>query len=208
FFALSAACGKEQYLVPYLMSSHPGCTMDDAARLAVYLKRTGLDPEQVQDFYPTPGTASTVMYYTGLDPFTGREVYAATDYREKQLQRALLQWRRPENRRLIREAMAYCTPAGVKDLEELLSASPGIHRPPAPENGDPGRSGKTGKTGKTVREKGQDRGGRKDRSERRPQNRPQVRSGPRSAGRTDGKTNGNSTKNVKSPKKPPKKGGK
>ena len=208
FFALSAACGKEQYLVPYLMSSHPGCTMDDAARLAVYLKRTGPDPEQVQDFYPTPGTASTVMYYTGLDPFTGREVYAATDYREKQLQRALLQWRRPENRRLIREAMAYCTPAGVKDLEELLSASPGIHRPPAPENGDPGRSGKTGKTGKTVREKGQDRGGRKDRSERRPQNRPQVRSGPRSAGRTDGKTNGNSTKNIKSPKKPPKRGGK
>ncbi|MBQ3638823.1 MAG: DUF3362 domain-containing protein, partial [Clostridia bacterium] len=208
FFALSAECGKEQYLVPYLMSSHPGCTMDDAARLAVYLKRTGLDPEQVQDFYPTPGTASTVMYYTGLDPFTGREVYAATDYREKQLQRALLQWRRPENRRLIREAKAYCTPAGVKDLEELLSASPGIHRPPAPENGDPGRSGKTGKTGKTVREKGQDRGGRKDRSERRPQNRPQVRSGPRSAGRTDGKTNGNSTKNIKSPKKPPKRGGK
>ncbi len=129
FFALSAECGKEQYLVPYLMSSHPGCTMDDAARLAVYLKRSGLDPEQVQDFYPTPGTASTVMYYTGLDPFTGKEVYVATDYREKQLQRALLQWRRPENRRKIREAMEYCSPAGVRDLEELLSGSPGIHDP-------------------------------------------------------------------------------
>ena len=133
FFALSAECGKEQYLVPYLMSSHPGCTMDDAARLAVYTKRIGLDPEQVQDFYPTPGTASTVMYYTGLDPFTGKEVYTATDYHEKQLQRALLQWRRPENRRKIREAMEYCTPAGVKDLEELLSGSPGIHRPPQKE---------------------------------------------------------------------------
>ncbi|MBR4205385.1 MAG: YgiQ family radical SAM protein [Clostridia bacterium] len=129
FFALSAECGKEQYLVPYLMSSHPGCTMDDAARLAVYLKRSKLSPEQVQDFYPTPGTASTVMYYTGLDPFTAREVYAVTDYREKQLQRALLQWFKPENRRLIREAMAYCTPAGVRDLEELLGGSPGIHDP-------------------------------------------------------------------------------
>ena len=134
FFALSAACGKEQYLVPYLMSSHPGCTMDDAAHLAVYMKRIGLDPEQVQDFYPTPGTASTVMYYTGLDPFTGKEVYTATDYHEKQLQRALLQWKRPENRKKIREAMEYCTEAGRRDLEELLSGSPGIH--------DPGRQGK------------------------------------------------------------------
>jgi uncharacterized radical SAM protein YgiQ len=134
FFALSAACGKEQYLVPYLMSSHPGCTMDDAAHLAVYMKRIGLDPEQVQDFYPTPGTASTVMYYTGLDPFTGKEVYTATDYHEKQLQRALLQWKRPENRKKIREAMDYCTEAGRRDLEELLSGSPGIH--------DPGRQGK------------------------------------------------------------------
>ncbi len=120
FHKLSAQCGKEQYLVPYLMSSHPGSTMDDAARLALYTKKIGLAPEQVQDFYPTPGTASTVMYYTGLDPFTLKPIYTATDYREKQLQRALLQWRRPENRRKIYEAMNYCTEEGIGDLRELL----------------------------------------------------------------------------------------
>ena len=94
--------------------------MDDAARLALYTKKIGLAPEQVQDFYPTPGTASTVMYYTGLDPFTLKPIYTATDYREKQLQRALLQWRRPENRRKIYEAMNYCTEEGIGDLRELL----------------------------------------------------------------------------------------
>ncbi|MBO7404926.1 MAG: YgiQ family radical SAM protein, partial [Clostridia bacterium] len=149
FFRLSAECGKEQYLVPYLMSSHPGCTMDDAAHLAVYMKRIGLDPEQVQDFYPTPGTASTVMYYTGLDPFTGKEVYAVTDYHEKQLQRALLQGKRPENRRKIREAMEFCTEAGRRDLEELLSGSPGIH--------DPGRQGKQKKAAPPKEKSGGDR---------------------------------------------------
>ena len=120
YMALSEECGKKQYIVPYLMSSHPGCTMDDAARLALYTKKIGLAPEQVQDFYPTPGTAATVMYYTGIDPLTGREVYVTTDYHEKQLQRALLQWRRPENRSKIREAMDYCTEAGKRDLRELL----------------------------------------------------------------------------------------
>ncbi len=120
FARLSKECGREQYLVPYLMSSHPGSTMDDAARLALYTKKIGLAPEQVQDFYPTPGTASTVMYYTGLDPFTMKPIYTATDYREKQLQRALLQWRRPENRRKIHEAMEYCTEEGKADLRELL----------------------------------------------------------------------------------------
>ncbi|MBQ4592872.1 MAG: YgiQ family radical SAM protein [Clostridia bacterium] len=120
YMRLSEECGKEQYLVPYLMSSHPGSTMDDAARLALYTKKIGLAPEQVQDYYPTPGTASTVMYYTGLDPFTGKPVYTATDYREKQLQRALLQWRKPQNRPMIFEAMKYCTEAGKADLRELL----------------------------------------------------------------------------------------
>lgn len=120
FFRLSEECGKEQYLVPYLMSSHPGSTMDDAARLALYTKKTKLAPEQVQDFYPTPGTASTVMYYTGIDPFTGRQVFTAVDYHEKQLQRALLQWRKPENRHKIYEAMNYCSEEGKADLRELL----------------------------------------------------------------------------------------
>ncbi len=127
--------GKKQFLVPYLMSSHPGSTMDDAAELALYTKKIGLSPEQVQDYYPTPGTASTVMYYTGIDPFTGKEIYVATDYREKQLQRALLQWRRPENRKMIFEAMKYCTDVGKVMLEELAGQNfAGERRHKAAEN--------------------------------------------------------------------------
>ena len=105
FFDLCRACGKEQYLVPYLMSSHPGSTLNDAIALALYLKRENLSPEQVQDFYPTPGTASTVMFATGIDPFTGKKVYVARDPREKRLQRALLQYGKPENAPLVREAL-------------------------------------------------------------------------------------------------------
>ena len=105
FFDLCRECGKEQYLVPYLMSSHPGSTLHDAIALALYLKRENLSPEQVQDFYPTPGTASTVMFATGIDPFTGQKVYVARDPREKRLQRALLQYGKPENAPLVREAL-------------------------------------------------------------------------------------------------------
>lgn len=125
FFRLSTEAGLEQYLVPYLMSSHPGSTMDDAVELALYTKHIGLAPEQVQDFYPTPGTASTVMFYTGIDPFTGKNIYTPTEYREKQIQRALLQWRRPENRRLISEAEKYCTEKGKIMLKELMDGSKG-----------------------------------------------------------------------------------
>ncbi len=123
FFCLSEEAGLEQYLVPYLMSSHPGSRMDDAVELALYTKRIGLSPEQVQDFYPTPGTASTVMFYTGIDPFTGKRIYTPTDPREKRIQRALLQWRRPENRGLVREAEKYCSEKGKKMLSELLESS-------------------------------------------------------------------------------------
>ena len=105
YFALSKECGKEQYLVPYLMSSHPGSTLADALELALCLKRDHYAPEQVQDFYPTPGTASTVMFYTGINPLDGKPVYVATDYHEKQLQRALLQFNRPQNADLVREAL-------------------------------------------------------------------------------------------------------
>lgn len=108
FYSYTKEIGKEQYLVPYLMSSHPGSSLNDAVELALYLKKNNMNPEQVQDFYPTPGTASTVMYYTGLDPFTMKEVYVARDYREKQMQRALLQFRRPENRKIIAEALEKC----------------------------------------------------------------------------------------------------
>ena len=113
YFDLTHQIGKEQYLVPYLMSSHPGSTLADAVELAVCLKRDGYAPEQVQDFYPTPGTASTVMYYTGINPLTGKTVYVPTDYHEKQLQRALLQYNRPDNAPLVREALHR---AGREDL--------------------------------------------------------------------------------------------
>ena len=113
YFMLCRECGLEQYLVPYLMSSHPGSELGDAVELALYLKDLGLNPEQVQDFYPTPGTASTVMYYTGINPLDMKRVYAPDDYREKLMQRALLQYRRPENRNLVREALIK---AGRKDL--------------------------------------------------------------------------------------------
>ena len=87
------------------MSSHPGSTLKDALELALCLKRDHYAPEQVQDYYPTPGTASTVMFYTGINPLDMKPVYVATDYHEKQLQRALLQYNRPQNAPLVREAL-------------------------------------------------------------------------------------------------------
>lgn len=113
YFSLTKQFGLDQYIVPYLMSSHPGSTLNDAIELSLYLRDQGCNPEQVQDFYPTPGTASTVMYYTGINPLDMKRVYAPDDYREKLMQRALLQYRRPENRNLVREAL---TKAGREDL--------------------------------------------------------------------------------------------
>lgn len=97
--------GMNQYLVPYLMSSHPGSTLDAAINLAEYLRDTGHMPEQVQDFYPTPGTASTCMYYTGIDPFNGDEVYVPKNPHEKAMQRALMQYKLPQNYDLVYEAL-------------------------------------------------------------------------------------------------------
>ena len=104
---------KEQYVVPYLMSSHPGSTLQDAVALAEFLNKKGRQPEQVQDFYPTPGTISTCMYYTGIDPITMKSVYVAKSFHEKAMQRALLQWKRPEKRKLVIEALKE---AGREDL--------------------------------------------------------------------------------------------
>jgi uncharacterized radical SAM protein YgiQ len=102
---LNERYGKKQFLVPYLISSHPGSTLSDAVRLAEYLNKRGVQPEQVQDFYPTPGTLSTCMYYTELDPRTLKPVYVPKSAREKAMQRALLQWKRPEKRQLVLEAL-------------------------------------------------------------------------------------------------------
>ena len=97
--------GKKQFLVPYLMSSHPGSTLKEAIELAEYLRDLGYMPEQVQDFYPTPSTVSTVMYYTGIDPRNGKKVYVCRNPHEKAMQRALIQYRNPNNYDLIREAL-------------------------------------------------------------------------------------------------------
>ncbi len=105
FYELTKSAGKKQYLVPYLMSSHPGSTINDAIKLAQFLKKEGLHPEQVQDFYPTPGTVSTCMFYTGLDPMTMQPVYVPRTPKEKAEQRALLQYYRPENRALVLSAL-------------------------------------------------------------------------------------------------------
>ncbi len=113
FYELTNAIGKQQFLVPYLMSSHPGSTLNDAIELALFLKREKLHPEQVQDFYPTPGTVSTCMFYTGLDPYTMQPVYVPRTPREKAQQRALLQYFRPENRALVLDALRR---AGRTDL--------------------------------------------------------------------------------------------
>ena len=105
--------GLDQYAVPYLISSHPGSTLKDAVALAESIRDMGYMPEQVQDFYPTPSTISTVMYYTGVDPRTMEKVYVPSDPREKAMQRALIQYRKPENYELVREALVR---AGRQDL--------------------------------------------------------------------------------------------
>ena len=97
--------GKEQYAVPYLMSSHPGSTLKSAIQLAEYIRDLGYMPQQVQDFYPTPSTASTCMYYTGVDPATLEKVYVPKDPKEKAMQRALIQYKKPENYELVKKAL-------------------------------------------------------------------------------------------------------
>lgn len=113
FDALNREYGLEQYVVPYLISSHPGSTMKEAVELACAVRDMGYMPEQVQDFYPTPSTMSTCMYYTGVDPRTMKPIYVAHDPHEKAMQRALIQYRKPENYKLVHEALEK---AGRQDL--------------------------------------------------------------------------------------------
>lgn len=113
FYKITKQVGKEQYLVPYLMSSHPGSTLKDAVELALFLKKEHIRPEQVQDFYPTPGTVSTCMFYTGINPYTMEEVYVPTSPKEKAMQRALLQYFNPKNKETVAKALLA---AGRPDL--------------------------------------------------------------------------------------------
>ena len=130
---LNKQMGMRQFVVPYLMSSHPGSTLTEAVALAEYLHAHHLNPEQVSDFYPTPSTISTVMYYTGLDPRTMEPVYVATNPHEKAMQRALIQYRNPKNYELVHEALIK---AG---REDLIGYEPQcLIRPKKSGNGKPG----------------------------------------------------------------------
>ena len=141
FYEITGQAGKKQYLIPYLMSSHPGSTLEDAIALAKFLRRENLHPEQVQDFYPTPGTVSTCMYYTGLNPYTLKPVFVPKTREEKAMQRALLQYYRPENWELVRRALVQ---AGRMDLigsgPDCLIPAPPKKQSAAPKpNGQPHR---------------------------------------------------------------------
>jgi len=110
---LNERYGKRQFLVPYLVAAHPGCSIDDSIKLAEYLNKHGRQPEQIQLFYPTPGTLSTCMYFTGIDPRTKKPLHVPRSQKEKRIQRALMQWKRPENREIVRKALV---DAGREDL--------------------------------------------------------------------------------------------
>lgn len=138
---------KDQYLVPYLMSSHPGSTLKEAVELAEYCRDLGYMPEQVQDFYPTPSTLSTCMYYTGLDPRTGKPVYVPKSPHEKALQRALIQYRNPSNYELVKEALYK---AG---REDLIGFEKGCLIPPRKFKSNKNNKEKTWRSSKTSSKK-------------------------------------------------------
>ncbi len=147
FYGITEEIGKKQYLVPYLMSSHPGSTINDAIELSLFLKKEHLHPEQVQDFYPTPGTISTCIFYTGLDPYTLQPVYVPRTPQEKALQRALLQYFRPENHDVVEEALIK---AGRTDL---IGTSPDCLIKPSPRyrQRQEGKAAKPSKSGRRER---------------------------------------------------------
>ena len=135
---LNRQMGLKQFVVPYLMSSHPGSTLKEAVALAEYLRDIGYNPEQVQDFYPTPSTVSTVMYDTGLDPRTMKPVYVPTNPHEKAMQRALIQYKNPKNYRLVHEALVKATGKSASFRPRLESAPSPCPRSPPPAIGDSG----------------------------------------------------------------------
>ena len=152
---LNEKMGKKQYVVPYLMSSHPGSTLKEAVKLAEYLRDLGYMPEQVQDFYPTPSTISTVMYYTGLDPRTMKPVYVPTNPHEKAMQRALIQYRDPKNYALVREALEKA------DRQDLIGfGKECLIRPYPPKQHAGGKPEERGKKSGSSDQKGTSSGGR------------------------------------------------
>ncbi len=124
FEAASARAGKEQYVLPYLMSSHPGSGLPEAVELAEFCRDIGFNPQQVQDFYPTPGTPATCMFYTGIDPRSMQRVYCAKSPHEKAMQRALIQYRNPKNAELVREALAHAGRTDLIGFDEMCLVRP------------------------------------------------------------------------------------
>lgn len=147
YFEKTKSLGKEQYLVPYLMSSHPGSTLNDAIELALFLKQEKIRPEQVQDFYPTPGTISTCMYYTGINPYTNEKVYVAKTKEEKAMQRALLQYFKHENRDIIFKALT------IAKRKDLIGTGPNCLIKPLPQNEQHNKRGGNTKWQKNTRER-------------------------------------------------------
>lgn len=147
FKDINQRLGKKQYLVPYLMSSHPGSTLKSAVELALFLKKEGIHPQQVQDFYPTPGTISTCMYYTGIDPRTMKRVYVAKDPKEKAMQRALLQYSRPENYELVRQALLRAGRGDLIGYGPQCLIRPKYHKQMK-------KTGRKKENGKNIRRKG------------------------------------------------------
>ena len=167
YFALNKQYNMNQFLVPYLMSSHPGSTMKEAVELAEYIRDMGYNPEQVQDFYPTPSTLSTVMYYTGLDPRTMEKVYVPTDPHEKAMQRALIQYRNPKNYYLVKEALIKAhredlIGSGPKCLIRAVPPRSGGYTSASKAPGKPAKSAAPGKgnnaKGGTVQKAGRNTG--------------------------------------------------
>ena len=173
FMKKNKEIGKEQYLVPYFISSHPGCNLTSAIELAEFLRDTGRHPEQVQDFIPTPGSASTAMYYSGIDPFTGKKVLVVQNPHQKAMQRALMQYRNPRNRQLVREALK------EGNREDLIGEGPKcLIREGGSFRGRPGKDGGFRKDrrdggrrdGQKIRNDRSARNGRDDRNDRNSRN--------------------------------------
>jgi radical SAM superfamily enzyme YgiQ (UPF0313 family) len=114
FRRASARAGKEQYVLPYFIAAHPGARLEDAVEVALFLRRNHIRVEQCQIFTPIPGTTSAVMYATGVNPFTRRPVFVERSYRRRQMHKALVLYHRPENRKLIREALDLCNRRNVE----------------------------------------------------------------------------------------------
>lgn len=155
--------GKDQYLVPYLMSSHPGSTMKEAVELAEYLRDLGYMPEQVQDFYPTPSTISTCMYYTGYDCRTMEKVYVPVNPHEKAMQRALIQYRDPKNYDLVTEALRIAGRTDLIGYDKKCLVRPGGTKDYRSKNSSGGSKGGKGTNSRPVQktDKGQPSGKKK-----------------------------------------------